>query len=101
MMRPRKSRAGANRRKSFFEPGARFLRMKLKRSQTAAIHDFSGFVQDVNALRPAGINGVGIVGHGIHAERNGEMESLDEIVGDGHALLERLRLRVADTLIEI
>lgn len=75
--------------------------MELERSQPAAIYDFSGFIEDINALRPAGIDGVGSIGHGIHAERNWKMESLNEIVGDGHALLERLRLRVADSLIDI
>ena len=75
--------------------------MELERAQAAAIYDFSGFIEDVHAFWPAGINRVGSVGHGIHPERNWKMKSLDEIVGDGHALFQRLRLRVTDALIEI
>jgi hypothetical protein len=36
------------------------------------------------------------VAHGINADRQGKVESLREIVGDGNSLRERPRLRVAD-----
>ena len=95
------SRAGTGGGKSSVEPGARFLRMKVERAEPAAIDDFSGFIEDINALRPAGIEGVGGVGHGIHTERNREVESQGEIIGDGHALGERFWLRVTDAFIHI
>jgi hypothetical protein len=75
--------------------------MELEGAQPTPIRNFSGFIQDIDTFWPPGIDRVGSIGHGIHAERNWEMESFDEIVGDGHALLKRLRLRVAHTLVEI
>jgi len=75
--------------------------MKVERTEAAAIDDDSGFIEDINALGPSGIDGVGGVGHGIDAEWNRKMESLREIVGDGDALGERFRLRIADAFIHI
>lgn len=44
---------------------------------------------------------VGDVAHRVHAERQREFEALREIVGDGKALAERFRLRIADVLVNV
>lgn len=44
---------------------------------------------------------VGDVAHRVHAERQREFEALREIVGDGEALAERFRLRIADVLVNV
>jgi hypothetical protein len=75
--------------------------MVIERPNPTAISDLALFIDDVNALRPRGIGVIGDIVHIIHAEGNWEVKALDEIVGNGHALLRAMRLRVADILIHI
>jgi hypothetical protein len=95
------SRACTHRREFLLEPGARFLGMKVEGAEPAAVNNFSGFIEDIDALGPTGVERVGGVGHGIDTDWNREMETLGEIVGDGHALGERFRLRIADPFINV
>ena len=67
----------------------------------AAIHNLSFFINDVYALRPRRIRVIRNVVHVIHREGNWEVETLDEIVSDGHALFGSMRLRVTNTLINV
>ena len=66
-----------------------------------AIHNLSFFINDVYALRPRRIRVIRNVVHVIHGEGNWEVETLDEIVSDGHALFGSMRLRVTNTLINV
>ncbi len=75
--------------------------MIVERAQASAIHDFPGFINDVEAFRPCCIGVIGNVVHVVHCERQRKMESLDEVVGDGDSLCERVRLGVADVLIHV
>ena len=84
-----------------FEPGARFFGMIVKRSQSASIGYFPGFVDDVNALGPTSVSQVCRFVHVIHADGQREMKALDEIVGDGDALSERLRLGIANSFVHV
>ena len=59
----------------------------------------SALIDDVNALGPRGVRIIGGVAHVIDAEGQRELESLDEIIRDEYALLQRLRLRVADVIL--
>ena len=75
--------------------------MVIERPDSSAIHDLPLLVDDVNPLRPRRIGVIGDVVHIVYREGHREMESLDEIVGDSHALLGGMRLRVAHALIHI
>ena len=83
------------------EPGADFFRIVMEWSHAAAIGDASGLVDDVEALGPGGVGVVGGVGHVVDAEREREIETLGEIVGDGEALFQRLGLGVTDVFLEV
>jgi hypothetical protein len=87
--------------KFLFQPGARFFGMIVKGTESASIGDFPGFIDDVNALGPSSVGEVCRFAHVIHANGQREVEALDKIVGDGHALSERLRLRIANAFVHI
>jgi hypothetical protein len=84
-----------------FQPGACFFGMIVKRSQSASIGYFPGFLDDVNALGPTSVSQVCRFVHVIHADGQREMKALDEIVGDGDALSERLRLGIANAFVHV
>jgi hypothetical protein len=75
--------------------------MIIEWAQASAIHNLSGFIDDVEAFRPCCVGVISDVVHVVHGERQGEMESLNEIVGDGDSLREGVRLGVADVLIHV
>jgi hypothetical protein len=92
---------GRGRWESCREPRARFFGMIVERAEASAINDLSGFIDDVEAFRPCCVGVISDVVHVVHGERQGEMESLNEIVGDGHSLREGVRLGVANVLIHV
>ncbi len=73
----------------------------MERPHAAAVSDASAFVNDIEPFRPGGVGEVGGVAHIVDAEGQSEFESLDEIVGDKHALLQRFWLRVADFILQV
>jgi len=75
--------------------------MVIEWSQPAAVNDFPRLIDDVNTLGPASIGEVGGFVHVVHAEGQWKMEALDEIVGDGDALRQSLRLRIANVFVHI
>jgi len=83
------------------QPGADLVGVVVERAHPAAIGDAAGFVDDVEALGPGGVSIVGSVIDVVDAERDGVVETLDEIVGDGYALGERFRLGVTDIVLHI
>ncbi len=101
VLRDRVAGRAAGRSEPLFQPGARFLRMVIKRPQPAAVNDFPRLIDDVYTLGPASVGEVGGFVHVVHAEGQREMEALDEIVGDRNALRQSLRLRVANVFVHI
>jgi len=87
--------------KSLLEPRARFLRMIVKGSKSATVHNRARFIDDVNPLRPSAIGQVRCLLHVVYADRQRKVEALDEIVGDGDALDQRLRLRVTNAFFHV
>jgi hypothetical protein len=85
--------------KPLLQPRSCFCRMIVERPDSAAIRDLSLLINNVDALGPRRIRVIRDVVHIIHAERNREMKTLDEVVRNCHALLRSMRLRVADILI--
>ncbi len=83
------------------QPFTGFFRLVIERSDSAAIGDASALINDVNPLGPGSVRIVGGVAHIVDAEGQGEFESLDEIVGDHDALLQRFWLGVADFILQI
>ena len=83
------------------EPGAHFVGVVMKWPHAAAIRDAAGFVDNIEALGPGGVGVIGGVGEVVDTKRNGVVEALDEIVGDGDALRESLRLSVADVVLHV
>ena len=83
------------------EPIADFLWFVFKWAHSAAIGDLSLFIHDVEPFRPGGIEVVDRVRHVIDAEGNGKAEALDEIVGDGEALVHRFGLHVANIFFDV
>jgi len=83
------------------EPGAGFGGVVVEGAHAASVGDVAGLINDVEAFRPGGVRVVGGVVHVIDAEGNGKLEALGEIVGDGQALRERFRLRVADVVFQV
>lgn len=83
------------------EPLAHFNGMVIERPNPAAISDVPTLVNDVEPLRPGRIRSISSVAHVVYPERERELKSLGEIPGDGHALLQRLWLRVADVILHI
>lgn len=75
--------------------------MVIERSEPAAVNNFSGFVDDVNALRPATVEAVSGIAHSINGDGNWIMEAAHKIVGDGDTLSERFGLRVANVFSNI
>ena len=83
------------------EPCARFFRVIVEWAHPAGVRDFALLIDDVNALGPSGVSVVCGVGHVVDAEGQRVFLPLDEIIGDGDALLEGSRLRVADILFHV
>ena len=75
--------------------------MVVERAHSPAICDVAGLIDDVDSLWPRGIRIVGGVGHVVDAERYRIFKSIDEIVGDGDALLQRFWLGVADIFLHV
>jgi hypothetical protein len=75
--------------------------MVIEWADSTAINNFTLLINNIDALRPRRIGVIRDVMHVVHAEGNWKMETLDEIVGDGDALLGGVRLRVADILIDV
>jgi len=73
----------------------------MERAHAATVRDAAGFVDDVEAFGPGGVGVVGGVVDVVDAEGDGVVEAFDEIVGDGYALAERLRLGVADVVLHV
>ena len=71
----------------------------MERPHPTAISDASALINDVKPLRPGRVCEVGGVAHIVDTEGQSEFESLDEIIGDKHALLQRFWLRVADIIL--
>src|SRR5882724_13672390 len=83
------------------QPGASFAGLIVKRAYSAAIGDAAVFIDDVKTLRPRGVHKIGRVGHIIHAKGQWILEALGEVVGDGHALFQSFRLRVAHVVFHV
>ena len=83
------------------EPGAYFLRIVFEGAVPAFIRDPPVLAHDVEPLRPSGVGIVGAIGHFIDAEWHGEFVTLREIIGDGHALFNAFRLRVANIVLAL
>src|ERR1700674_1192489 len=83
------------------EPFPRFFRAVLEWPHAAAIGDPPALVDYVNPLRPRGVRVIGCVVHVIDTKWQWKLESLDEIVCDGHTLLQCFRLRVADVVLHV
>ncbi len=75
--------------------------MIVEGAEPAAISDFPRFIDDVDALGPPSIREICGIAHVVDAKRKREVEPPREIVGDGYALRQRLRLRVANTLVHV
>jgi hypothetical protein len=67
----------------------------------AAIHDVPGFIDDVQPLGPGGIGVIRRVAQVIDAEGQRKLVARGEILGDGHALFQRFRLRVANVIFHV
>src|SRR5580692_4292049 len=83
------------------EPGADLVGIVMEWAHAASVRDAAGFVDDVEAFRPGGVGVVGGVVEVVDAEGDRVVEAFDEIVGDGYALAQRLRLRVADVVLHV
>jgi hypothetical protein len=83
------------------QPGSGFIGMVVEWAHAAGVGDFASLIDDVDAFGPGGVGVVRGVGHVIDAERDGILLALDEIVGDGDALLESFGLRVADVFFDV
>jgi hypothetical protein len=83
------------------QPDAYFRRVIVERAHAAAIRDAAGFIDNVEAFRPGGVGSLGGVIEVVDAERDGVVEALDEIVGDGHTLGKIFRLGVAHVVLHI
>jgi len=75
--------------------------MVVKGPESATIRNHSRFIDDVNALGPSAVGQVRGFLHIIHAKRQREVETPDEIVGDGRALDQSPRLRVANAFVYV
>ena len=83
------------------QPAADFVGIVMEGAHAAAIGDAAGFVDDVEPLGPCGVGVVRGVIDVVHAEGNGIVESLDEVVGDSYALSKSLGLRIADVVLYV
>ena len=83
------------------EPAADFIGIVMERSHAASIGDAAGFVDDVEALGPGRVSVVRGVVDVVDAEGNRVVETLDEIVGDGYALSQSFRLRIANVVLHV
>jgi hypothetical protein len=73
----------------------------MERSHAATIGDAARFVDDVEAFGPRRISVVGGVIDVVDAEGNRVVEPLDEIVRDGYALSQSLRLGITDIVLHV
>src|SRR6266513_2893173 len=83
------------------QPFAGFIGLVVERSHPAAVGDVAALINDVNAFGPRSICVVGGVAHIVNSEGQGELESLREIIRDGHALLQCFRLSIANVVLHI
>ena len=75
--------------------------MVIERANASAVRDLALLINNIDTLRPRRIGVIRDVVHIVHAEGKRKMETLDEIVGDRHPLLGRVRLGVAHALIHV
>src|ERR1700728_3657390 len=75
--------------------------MVIEGTHTTGVGDASALVNDVNALRPRGIGVVGGIAHVVDPKGNRVLQALNEIVGNGDALLQSFRLRVAHIFLHV
>jgi hypothetical protein len=80
------------------EPGSDFFRIVFERAVAALVGDAAHLVNHIKALRPGRIGVIGGIAHLVDAERNREVIPRREIVRNGYALCDRLRLRVANVV---
>ncbi len=73
--------------------------MVVEGAYAAAIGDATALINDVNAFGPCGIRVVGGIANVVDPEGQCELESLDEIIGDDQALLQRFRLGITDVIL--
>jgi hypothetical protein len=73
----------------------------IERPNSSAIRDPALLINNIDTLRPRRVGVIRDVVHIVHAEGHWKMKTLDEIVGDGHALLGGVRLRVTNILIHV
>ena len=83
------------------QPRADFVGIVMERSHAATIGDAARFVDDVEAFGPRRISVVGGVIDVVDAEGNRVVEPLDEIVRDGYALSQSLRLGITDIVLHV
>ena len=83
------------------EPGANFGGVIFEWAVAAAISDLAIFIDDVEAFRPCRVRVVGSVIHVIDAEGNRILVTFRKIVGDGQAVREIARLRVANIVFDV
>jgi hypothetical protein len=87
--------------KALREPGANFLRIVIEGAHAACICDAPVLVDHIEALGPCGIGQIRRVTHVVDPEGQRIFLPLHKIVGDGHALLQSFRLRVAHILFHV
>ena len=86
---------------AFGEPRTNFFRLIVERAHAASIRDAAMLVDHVEPLGPGRICEIGGIVHVVDPEGERVPLPLHEIVGNGHALLERLRLCVADVFFHV
>src|SRR5687768_6279403 len=85
-------------RKPLREPLLDLFRLEPERARLPLVHDGAALVDDVEPLRPPGVQRVRAVVDVVHRDRHVVGEPLHEVVRDPDPLAERRRLRVADVL---
>ena len=80
------------------EPRSSFLGMVIEGTESAAISNFPGLIDDVDALRPTTIQMICGVAHRINRDRDWILEAFYKIVGNGDTLRKRRWLDIANVL---
>jgi hypothetical protein len=83
------------------QPGANFVRVVMKGPHPPAIRDVPGFIDNVKPLRPGGVSRLSDIVNVVDTESDRILKARDEIVRDGHALYQVLRLRVTDVFLHV
>lgn len=73
----------------------------MERPHPSAIRDVACSIDDVQPLWPRRVSAVRRIAHVIDAKRQRKFVARGEILGDGHALFQRLRLRVANVIFHV